>query len=352
MAQGDWRRAYRMAAAGMCLALAGCNAAGDNANGTAPDPVVPGGGGGGSSGALADHQLVDRNGFEKPMPAVTIGVPPGWRVASDIRWDNAGGNCSLAVASPNIRMTSPDGLEQFDILPGYLVSSYSDAIVNRGSKVGDYCVVAVADSGEKLVRDIAVPSLRRGWTILSITPVALPASVQNVSDRMRSLVPPGGSVTPYALETMLRSPDGSQVEKFFMAGIVTSPGPNPVPGMRPLVLNQNMETWAVRAPSARLASTEALARQVRASMRIDPEWKRRMDEHTEKITRPAPPSSSGSRGGSSGGQPGFDMEGWRRDQDRDDEVQRRRVDRIYDRERCVNPETGEEYYVSTSVGCP
>lgn len=55
--------------------------------------------------------------------------------------------------------------------------------------------------------------------------------------------------------------------------------------------------------------------------------------------------------GGSGGGAEVDMDAWRREQERDDGIQRDRVDAIREVERCYDPDTGREYEVSIHVGC-
>lgn len=334
------------------FSLSACAPGGQN--GTTTDTGF--GGTGGATGATTPHQIIDREGFGKPILAMTIDVPNGWTAASQIRWDSANGQCSLAVASPNVRLTSSDGSAQIEFLPGYIVSSFSDTIRARGSTVGDYCVVAMADSGEALVRDIAVPSLRPGWAIESMTSVALPADLKSSVERLQAATGGGSNHQPYAIETMLRSPDGALVEKLFMAGFVTTSAQT-MPGMRPLMINQNTQTWAVRAPRERIAEIDAIGKAVGASLKIDPTWKRAMDDHFEQLNRRSRPSprgggSSGGSGGSSGGRPGFDMDGWRERDRRSDIEQDKRIDVIREEQDCVDPETGRVYKVSIHTGCP
>jgi hypothetical protein len=307
-------------------------------------------------GGTVPHQVIDSEGFGQPIPAMTLDVPAGWSAASQIRWDNANGQCSLNVASANVRLTAPDGKAQIEMLPGYIVSSYSDPILSRGSVVSDYCVVAMADSGETLVRDIALPALRRGWSVEAMNAVAIPADLQSMVERLQAATGGMSQYRPYAIETTLRSPDGTLVEKLYMAGFVSA-GAQTMPGMRPMVMNQNTQTWAVRAPRERLAEIEAVGQAVRASVKVDPAWKQRIDDHFEQLNRRSRPnprggsSSSGGGSGGSSGNPGFDMDRWREDQRRDDIDQRRRVDGIREEEECVDPDTGRRYRVSVHVGC-
>ena len=143
-------RARRLARLLGCTFLAAC-AACDNAGGNPFGGMGPGSDGGG----LAAHSITDANGFERPMEAVRIMVPRGWRVGSSVKWDG-NGQCSLDIASPMARLTSPDGLQVIDLLPGFLVSTWADPILNRGIQPADYCVVAKAESGEALLREVDV----------------------------------------------------------------------------------------------------------------------------------------------------------------------------------------------------
>lgn len=304
------------------------------------------------------HPVVDRNGFDRPMTAMTIDVPPGWQVTSQIRWDGVDGQCSIGIASANIRLVSPDGGRQIDFLPGFLVSSFSDAIVGKGAQPGDYCVVATAVSGEQLVREIAVPRLRPGWTIEAITPVALPPELAQSVERMRRLGGAmGGQLDGYALETILTNPNSAQVENLYLAGTVTQL-PQLVAGLRASVLNQNLQSWSVRGPRDQLPALQAMADRIRTAVQIDPDWQRQIQEHIEKVTKPAEQRRGGggsggggtSRGGGSPGG-GVDLDKWRDDQRRSDKDQRDRVDGIYERERCVDPDTGAVYFVSIHTGC-
>ena len=65
-----------------------------------------------------------------------------------------------------------------------------------------------------------------------------------------------------------------------------------------------------------------------------------------------PVDGGGGTGPVTGGDGTIDMDRWRREQDRDDNKQEERIDRIYEEETCVDPDTGERIKVPISVGCP
>ncbi len=308
-----------------------------------------------NAGGTVPCKIIDTEGFDRPMTAYTIDIPAGWTAAAQIRWDNRNGQCTFSVASPNIRLTSPDGTAQIEILPGFLISNYGDVFANRGSRPGDYCVVTMADTGEKLVRDVALPRLRRGWTVDTMTSVALPPNVKSLADMARSSGD-GSRVEPYSVETVLRSPDGNAYEKLTMSGVAVT-SPQIIQGVPPQMLNQNIQTIAVRGPRNQLDGLEAMALAVLASSKSDPEWQREMNAFREglaRASRPLPPrrGPSSSSGSGSSGNPGFDMDGWRRGQRADDNAQDRRIDVIREEEDCVDPETGRVYKVSIHIGCP
>ena len=329
------------------LLLAGCgDVAGGAANGTGTGTET--GAAPGQQG-WSKHVVVDEHGFGQPINAITLDVPPGWLVSSQIRWDGVNGQCSMGAASTNVRMTSPDGRQQIDFIPGFLIVNYPDAIVAKGARPGDFCVIGTVTSGEQLIREIAVPRLRPGWRIESITQAPPPPEL----DRMvQAAAGSGANAQGYALNALLLSPDGAQVEQFYVAGVVMRM-PQLVQGMAPPVQNQNMRTWSVRGPREAIPQLVQTAEQIRANLQVNPEWSERMNRHNGEMQRgstPAPPSPSSGR---SGGSPDLtDTDGWLRRQDEESGRQRRRVDRIYERQVCVDPDTGERYYAPETATCP
>ncbi len=61
-------------------------------------------------------QIVDRQGFEKPMVAATMFVPAGWRVESGVRW-NIQAPC-VRPYQQMLRASAADGVGALELLPG------------------------------------------------------------------------------------------------------------------------------------------------------------------------------------------------------------------------------------------
>ncbi|MBA2411777.1 MAG: hypothetical protein H0V63_02995 [Burkholderiaceae bacterium] len=70
------------------------------------------------SGALRVQlaEIVDRQGFEKPMVAFTMMVPAGWRYEGAVDW-KVGVQCASAY-QPRLRAQAPDGSAAIELLPG------------------------------------------------------------------------------------------------------------------------------------------------------------------------------------------------------------------------------------------
>lgn len=350
-----------MAAVGAALGAIALYAAFDSGGGNGAFTGAQGGGQRGGQGGWTPpngsgaHEVVDAQGFDRPVRAMTIALPAGWQAQSQVRWDNVNGQCSTLIASPQIMMRSGDGREQIEILPGFLVTTDPQAIRGRGSQPGDFCIVALADSGEAMINTIIVPRLRAGARLEGINQVPLtPEQQQTQANLQQIAATTGGQMRTgvYSLEAWLRHPDGSAeiiaITGYFFAN------PPIMAGVPPLVSNYNEQIISARASPDRVASLLQTARGIVASAQLNPEWQSSVAETRRVLTRPADRTGGGgvrvSGGGGSGGG-GFDMDRWREDQRRDDIDQRERIDAIREVERCYDPETGRSYEVSIHVGC-
>ena len=319
-----------------------------------------GGGGGGASplipvstGGGNVHEVVDRVGFDRPVRALTITAPQGWRVESDIRWDNVNGQCSSGVASPVVYMANADGTERIEVLPGFLVTTTSPLITNRGVQPGDFCIIANVPTGEQMLREVVVPRLRQGARLDQIRQLPLSPDLQALKTQVEQTPEMVGQTRTdfYSLEGWLTHPDGS-VEVLRIAGYAFA-GPQMIAGVPPVVLNTNTHIVSARASPQRIQALAQTAEAVVQSIQFDPQWKASTDETRRIVSAPVTPRSGGVRstggGGSGGG--GVDMDAWRRREAESDEAQRRRIETIREEQRCVDPETGEVRTVSIHVGC-
>src|SRR4051812_26237382 len=61
-------------------------------------------------------EVIDRQGFDKPMVAATMMVPAGWRTQGDVLW-NVTTRCSTGYGL-RLRAQSADGAAAIELVPG------------------------------------------------------------------------------------------------------------------------------------------------------------------------------------------------------------------------------------------
>lgn len=62
-------------------------------------------------------EVIDRQGFERPMRAASLMMPAGWRVQSGIIWPRQR-ECGVAFPLPSLQGDAPDKLERIEMTPG------------------------------------------------------------------------------------------------------------------------------------------------------------------------------------------------------------------------------------------
>ena len=126
------RLAYPLATALCCLALQATGAPTVAPNGPPPGSL-----------RVERAQIVDRQGFEKPLVAATMLVPAGWRHEGAVDW-KPGVPCSSGYS---LRLTaqSPDGSGAIELLPGEAWGA-----TNFGTKAGDCPTASFRTSKEYL----------------------------------------------------------------------------------------------------------------------------------------------------------------------------------------------------------
>lgn len=62
-------------------------------------------------------EVIDRQGFERPVRAASLMMPAGWRVQSRIDWPRQR-ECGVAMPLPALQGVAPDKAEQIEMTPG------------------------------------------------------------------------------------------------------------------------------------------------------------------------------------------------------------------------------------------
>jgi hypothetical protein len=296
------------------------------------------------------HSVMDSNALGRPAAALTLSVPEGWRAQSAVRWDNINGQCSFAIASPMFRLSSPDNTASIEQFPGFLVSTSEQSIRSRGSQPGDFCQYGTATSGEEFARATAIPFLRPQSRITNIRALQLDPQIATLAQRMQQAAS-GYRIVPYQVEVSLVNSDAT-VEKITLGGVIMV-GQQIMQGVVPLIVNQNLLSFGVRARPDQLAQTENFSQRVRSSIQPNPEWSTAVNAIQNRLTRPNFASNGSSRAPNNyGGPQGSDSTVGNYNSGQigtgvnSDGAQRQRINSLYEQERCADGRV-----VSIHVGC-
>lgn len=84
-------------------------------------------------------RIIDEMGFDKPVEAMSMLVPKGWKTQTNIRWNSIGG-CRDEIVVWEVSFTSPDGAIQFRVFP-------NQTFVYSQAQVTQQTLVAAAQQG-------------------------------------------------------------------------------------------------------------------------------------------------------------------------------------------------------------
>jgi hypothetical protein len=136
----------RLSASLACLLLlaAACDTSpGDGAGGEPGAVASAGAGAGGASGSgdarfvegedyvvLERVRILDEQGFDQPVEAMSVLLPRGWRTESSVRWRGLG-ECRGDIVTWQMTATSPDGAIRFVVLPTRTFVASQDAMTQQ-----------------------------------------------------------------------------------------------------------------------------------------------------------------------------------------------------------------------------
>ncbi|MGD9800055.1 MAG: hypothetical protein AB7F91_13080 [Parvularculaceae bacterium] len=235
---------------------------------------------------LQRYDVMDSNGFEKPMPALSVLAPVGWRTVGGVNWAQNLAGCGPTAPHFNWTAAAPDGVGQVAILPqeswtGFNASSlppmpqqnqcpnfrptngrdFVIAYVQRyrpNARVLDYQdkTADYADAQRQLQQ--LMPPMQgteqRLWIEAGLALIAYPVNGREVREIAGTAV----------MFNATRMPD-------MMGGFFDSYFAYAMPG------------FAYRAESGKLDFN--LAETIRKSARENPEWSKRMAEFNRKIAK-------------------------------------------------------------------
>ncbi len=98
-------------------------------------------------------RILDEMGFDRPVEAMSVLVPAGWRTGMGVRWKDVGG-CRGEIVTWQMTATSPDGAIRFAVLPVRAFIASQDQMIQQAlitaSRQGGCAVSAPFDARQYL----------------------------------------------------------------------------------------------------------------------------------------------------------------------------------------------------------
>ncbi len=278
--------------------------------------------------------IIDSSGFEKPMPALWVQVPAGWRTAGGVVW-NQQAPCG-ATPSYQWQAQSPDGRQTLQMLPA---EAWTFDNLNMPMPQGSCPRWPITDVRTYL--QSLVQRQRPGARVLDF---------RMRNDLLRRPAPPSDQQTRYWKEAgeILIAYNGPQGEVRESISAVVQFMETTMAGVMPGEVRKFISGIAgvpviASAPAGQLDL--AMVTHFGMSSETDPQWQARMDKHNTAIAR------GGLKGQSDRGPiiantgseiADINHEGWKRRDASGDVVQRESVDGINNVDRYTDPVTGDE----------
>ncbi len=226
-------------------------------------------------------EIIDRIGFEKPLVAFTLMIPADWQGEGGVVWGQNTG-CGGSGYNTNYSASSADGRSGVQIIPSF------SWVWNNFSGPGQSGCPFVQISSVQQYLQYLVSQTRPGAQIIDFRPRA---DLVEPYKQLNSNMPMGGGSEMRtwieAGEVLISgNVNGAEIRETIAAIVYMNyslfrDGTGMGPDMQ-VLSGSAMPAYAMRAPKGQLDFT--FAEMVRKTLRIAPEWGRRITQHNAKIS--------------------------------------------------------------------
>lgn len=115
---------------------------------------------------LKRFDVVDQQGFAQPLTVASFLAPADWRLEGGVQW-NFNTDCTMEIVSMQVRVSSPDGRESFEVFPQFS-AFWSDNPQFRQFMANKGCRTGPAFSSEMFIRELFLPGFRPDATVSGV----------------------------------------------------------------------------------------------------------------------------------------------------------------------------------------
>jgi len=247
---------------------------------------------------LKRAEIIDRHGFEKPLPAMSVLIPTDWSFEGEVRLAQRLGDPADLVKLV-FRTASPDGRMAIELFPSRNWSWVDDpmmrqAIQNQSAMAAQMgrarTEMMPPMTAREFLSRIAVPRLRPGAKLLGVEPVPdLDQALQAQVKQAQALATQAGMQTRIRADqarARIQLPPGKVPSEEWITAVVftratamptMSPGTGQM-GQSATYQSSAESLYGLRAPPGELPAHEKLFRTVLSTVRVDPAWQARVTQ--------------------------------------------------------------------------
>lgn len=241
--------------------------------------------------------LMDKSGFEKPVPAATMLIPKDWTFDNTIVWQKPGGCSGLFIST--FKATSPDGKTGVEGLPIY-GWQWSDNPDMRSIQQGQNqqnaqmgfatCDVMQPMDAASFLR-FAVPRIRNNAQVVAVDAIpGVREATQRQVQQQQQQTDQFGMNIRWAIDDarakISYTSAGSKVDEWITVLVSSQVHTMQMIGASATSFSfQATQAYGLKAPAGQLAANENLYKLIIGSIRLDPQWLARVNQVQQNINQ-------------------------------------------------------------------
>ena len=227
-------------------------------------------------------RLLDSMGFDRPVEAMSILVPRGWKTEGGVTWKGVGG-CRAEIVTFQISATSPDGAIRFLVLPLRSFIAFQNQMSQQAAMVAAQqggCQVYPPFNAAQYLENLARNGLG-GAKLSDVRPDeslrAVLAKISEMTNASSQQYGTGINQSGSGVYGTLTWPDGSKGLAQVGVSVMTKEGQDLFGAPNGFATTTVFHQALIRYPPAREAEAIKLFGMFLASHRMNPVWQKAKD---------------------------------------------------------------------------
>ncbi len=234
-------------------------------------------------------RILDEMGFDRPVEAMSVLVPRGWRTESGVRWKGIN-ECRGEIVTWQMTATSADGAIQFSVLPIRSFSFFQNQMLQQGALAAQQqggCWVSPPFNAGQYLENLARNQLG-GATVNNVcADESLQAVLQKLSAQSNATSQQYGTgmqQSGSAVYGNLTWPDGTKGLAQIAVSVLMNQGRDMFTGApNGFATTTVIHQAIIRYPAAREAEALKVFGTISASHRVNPIWQQAKDSFLTRL---------------------------------------------------------------------